>query len=307
MDHSTQGIRSSNPVSHLVHVVIGALIGLAEMVPGVSGGTIALISGIYERAINNADALLNVAKSLVRDRSNLAAAVRKVEWLFLAAVAVGMLGTVFALSGVVHSFVENSPQTAHALFLGMVAVSLVVPIKQTNKQDLKAKLIPALSLLVATAIGMFFLTGFTSAEKSDPSLLIIFGAAAIAICALVLPGVSGSFILLAIGLYEPVIGAVSERNLTVLLVFVAGALTGLSLFIKVLNYLLNNHHSLTMMAMAGLMLGSLRALWPWTGDSGELLAPSGNTGWLLSMMALGGAIAGAVMILERFNTQGSKN
>lgn len=296
----TQKLAKNSPLSHVVNVIVGCLIGLAEMVPGVSGGTVALVTGIYERAIRNGDALLHAVRTAVFDRQNFKQAAAKVEWVFLASIGAGMVGTVLALSGVMHRFVEFSPQTSRALFLGMVAVSLIVPIKMIDKQDFAKNRFAAMALFLIAAVAIFFLTGITSAEKPNPPLIIIFGAAAIAVCALVLPGISGSFILLSMGLYQPVIGAVSERNIVVIAVFVLGAMTGLALFIKTLKFLITNYHTLTMMTMAGFMLGSLRALWPWQDDSTGLLPPSNDIGWLFGMMALGGIIAGGIMVLERF-------
>lgn len=291
----------TTPLSVLINLIIGGLIGLAEMVPGVSGGTVALVTGIYERAIHNGRGLLHLVRGLFSRRSDAQGAAPQVEWGFLAAVGAGMVGTVLALSKVMHSFVENSPETSRALFLGMVAVSLIVPIKMIDKRDLATRWLPAAALFVGAAVLIFFLTGFTAAEKPHPSLIVVFLAAAVAVCALVLPGVSGSFVLLALGLYQPIMGAVADRNLTVMAVFIAGALTGIALFIRTLDYLVSQHHTLTMATMAGLMLGSLRALWPWRGDGTTLAAPSGNVGWLVGMIALGGIIAGAIMILERFS------
>lgn len=270
------------------------------MVPGVSGGTIALVTGIYARAVKNANALLHVVRTAISDRSALRTAMREVEWKFLIAIGVGMFTIVLTMSRVMHTFVEERPQTAKALFLGMVAVSLLVPIRLIGKENFLAKKVPATALFVVAAVAVFFLTGFTSAEKHNPSLVVIFFAAAIAICALVLPGISGSFILLSIGLYQPVIGAVADRNLPVLGVFALGAITGLALFIKLLNHLVFHHHTLTMATMAGIMLGSLRALWPWQDANANLQAPSNEIGWLLSMILLGGVIASGIMILERF-------
>lgn len=216
----------------------GAAIGAAELVPGVSGGTIALILGIYEKALAQGDLLLRSPK--------------KVDWRFLISVGVGMLGAVFLLSKPLHFFVVHYPQLANALFFGMVAASLRVPISMAERRHL----IPG---LIAAAI--VFLSIGASAQI-NPSGAAIFCAAMVAICVLVLPGVSGSFILLALGLYEPVIGAVAHRDFITLGIFAAGALCGIVLFVRALNWALAHHRDLTLWIMAGLMLGSLRALWP---------------------------------------------
>ncbi len=299
MENSPTALKSS-PFRHVINLIVGGLIGMAELVPGVSGGTVALVTGIYERAIHNGDALLHAVRTLVTKPADFLAAAKRVEWVFIITVGIGMVGTVLTFSGVMHNFVANHPQTARALFLGMVAASIVVPLRMVDKTDFSEKRPVAISLFALATLFIFFLTGLTSAEKPNPSLFMVFCAAAIAICALVLPGISGSFMLLAMGLYQPIMGAVADRDLTVMSVFILGAITGLSLFIKVLKYLIETHHTFTMIAMAGFMLGSLRALWPWQTSDAQLLPPSDNILWCLGMAILGGIIASGVMLLERF-------
>lgn len=270
-------------VTHLLNILRGALIGSAELVPGVSGGTVALIVGIYERALHNANLLLK-------------AKFREVEWIFLLTIGVGMFAAVFGLSGILSSFVEGTPDVARALFFGMVAVSIIVPLMMID-EDLSKKKGPAIITFLVAAGLVAFVTGFTSEPNRDSSLIAVFFAAAIAVCALVLPGVSGSLILLTLGLYNFVIGSVSDRDLTVLVVFAAGALTGLVAFVKVINYLLDQHRTLTLVAMAGLMVGSLRAIWPWQGDG------DANFLTLILMMLLGAAIVAAFVIADRTQTK----
>ena len=129
-----------------------------------------------------------------------------------------------------------------------------------------------------------------------PPLWMVFCAAAVAICALALPGVSGSFFLLVIGLYAPTLAAIHARDLGYIAVFGLGAITGLALFIRALHWLLERHHTVTMVAMSGLLLGSLRALWPWQADDGAILAPRSDVLPVLGL-ALGGAVIVAVLVL----------
>lgn len=296
----------TRPINTVINVVFGALIGLAELVPGVSGGTVALVAGIYERAIHNGNALVHIVRVLIGDRSQLKTSIKSVEWGFLASVAVGMIGAVFTMSSVMHHFVDHHPVTARALFLGMVAVSIVVPLRMIRAESLSSQKLPALLLFVIGAIATFFATSMTSEPKTAPSLLIVFFVAMIAVCALVLPGVSGSFILLALGFYEPIIQAVSDRNFAIIAVFAAGAITGLACFIKVLDVLMTRHHTLTLATMAGMMLGSLRALWPWQTDNADLLWPSANSGTTFGFIALGAVVVACVVfaeiLLERKNS-----
>lgn len=234
-------------MQYLLNVLRGALIGSAELVPGISGGTIALIVGIYERALENGNDLIS-------------GRFKKVDWAFLATVAIGMFAAIFGLSTILSNFVENQVSISSALFMGMVAISIFVPIAMMDKSArLTGKSI--ITFLIATAV-IFIVTGFTSEPVDDPSLIVVFFAAAIAVCALILPGVSGSLILLTMGLYQPIIGAVSDREMGTVAVFALGALCGLAAFVKLLNWLLHHHRNVTLAAMAGFMLGSLRALWP---------------------------------------------
>ncbi|MCL0121085.1 DUF368 domain-containing protein [Corynebacterium pygosceleis] len=276
----------------LLNVIRGGLIALAELVPGISGGTVALVVGVYERALDAGNDLITLARSVVTDRGNVRKNARAVDWGLILPVGIGMLVTVFALAGVMKSFVENQPQISRALFLGMVAASIVVPLQMVDRVDLRNRRVTAGALFAVAAVCTFFLTGFTAAENTSPALPVIFIAAAFAVCALVLPGVSGSFLLLALGLYGFVLGAVHDRNLTVIAVFVAGAGTGIILFIRLLGYLMHHHRTLTLVTMAGLMLGSLRALWPWQTEDAELLAPSGHVVLSVLFTVLGiGAVA----------------
>lgn len=270
---------------YLLHALRGALIGSAELVPGVSGGTIALIVGIYERALDNGHRLLK-------------GRFREVEWGFLLAVGAGMLLAVFGLSSILHSFVENQVSLSRALFFGMVLVSLVVPLSMIPARE---RFSPKnlVALLIAAA-AVFVITGFTSGTVKAPSLIVIFGAAALAVCALILPGVSGSLILLTLGLYEPVIGAVSDRAWGTIAVFALGALVGLAIFIELLNWLLDKHRGVTLAAMAGFMLGSLRALWPFGADQ------DAGIGGTLGMFVLGAAIVAAIIFAEQ-RLSGSKD
>jgi len=192
---------------YILNAICGALIGMAELVPGISGGTVALIVGIYERALHNANDLIS-------------GRFKKVEWGFLLSVAAGMFLAVFGFSTLLHNFVEGQVSLSRALFLGMVAVSIIVPI------SMMSRFTPAsIAAFIIATVAIFFVTGFTSTPVEDPSLIVVFLAAMVAVCALVLPGVSGSLILLTMGLYQPVIGAVSDRNMTIVGVFALGALT----------------------------------------------------------------------------------
>lgn len=196
----------------------------------------------------------------------------------------------FGFSTILHNFVENQISVSNALFLGMVAVSIFVPLTMIDRDErFKPSSIVA---FIVSAAAIFFVTGFTSDPVENPSLIVVFFAAMVAVCALVLPGVSGSLILLTMGLYQPIIGAVSDREMSTIAVFALGALCGLAAFVKVLNYLLDNHRAPTLAAMAGFMLGSLRALWPWGADQ------DASSGLIVVMLILGAIIVSIFIFID---------
>lgn len=290
------------PLAVIGNLLRGALIGMAELVPGISGGTVALVLGLYERVLHNGELLIDLVKVTLKDRSKFREAAGKIDWLFLAAVGVGMVTMVFTMSTVLTSFVENYPEISRALFLGMVAVSIIVPIGMMDQRELKRRRPLVLTLFVVFAAIGFLGTGYTSAPQTDPSLFIIFVAAAVAVCALVMPGISGSFMLLAFGLYQPVMSSLSNREWDVIGIFILGALTGLVLFIKFLSYILEHHRTVTLSIMAGLMLGSLRALWPWQDGDANLLAPYGDVWPVIGVAVLGAAVVAGIMVVERISS-----
>lgn len=283
----------------LVNMVRGGLIGMAELVPGVSGGTIALVTGVYERVLHQANLFLDATKQLPKDRKAAFAQYKALDWMLLLPMLVGMGAVVLSLAGVMESFVTDKPIHARALFFGMVLISLSVPIGMTDKEDVRRRLPMAILGMVVAAVATFFLTGLTSAPQSDPNLLWVFVAAAIAVCALVLPGVSGSFFLLAVGLYSATMAAVDDRNLLYLGVFFLGALTGIVCFVRLLEYLLHIHRTITLFVMTGLMIGSLRALWPWQDGDANLQAPGESLGAALGLFVLGAAIVGSMLVAEK--------
>ncbi|WP_151641344.1 DUF368 domain-containing protein [Corynebacterium sp. 11A] len=292
-----------NPVEILNNAFRGALIALAELVPGVSGGTIALVVGVYERAISAGDGILAACKALLSDRKEAANRFKNLDWALLIPLVGAMAITILLMAGVMASFVENQPEIARGLFLGMVAASIVVPLRMVDAAALRRKRISAIIAFTLAAIVTFIATGASSAPQSDPALPVYFFAAMVAVCALVLPGVSGSFLLLALGLYQPVLNAVHERDLTVMGVFFLGAVTGIALFIKLLNYLLTAHRTLTLITMSGLLLGSLRALWPWQNDAAEAMAPDGNMLIVFAFTLLGVVIVLGLVWMETFTAR----
>ncbi len=298
--------RAARPAQSPLNIVRGFLLGLAELVPGVSGGTVALVTGVYERALVAASALgrafVGLAKGPDR-RAVFRAHIRQVEWWLVAPMLVGMVTAVLLAAGTVASLVEANPENARGLFFGLVAASLAVPIRMLPaRADRRPVGIGEILVSLAAAVASFVLVGFASgAAIDDPPWWFVLIAAAIAVCALVVPGVSGSFFLLASGLYAPTLEAVDQRDLGYIGVFAAGALIGLLTVVKAMTVLLARARRATVLVMFGLMLGSLRALWPWQGGPGgedghgTLLAPIDPAGPIL--FAVGGAVVVLALIL----------
>ncbi|WP_105566285.1 DUF368 domain-containing protein [Microbacterium halophytorum] len=293
--------RRSGPRQAPLTLLRGFLIGLAELVPGVSGGTIALVTGVYERAMTAALMLGRALRVLVTGPNRAAGFrenIRSVDWWLAAPLLVGMAVAVLFGAGTVSALVEANPENARGLFFGLVAASLIVPIRMLPEGTGKAHwLVDALAVLIA-GVAAFLLVGLASnTEAEDPAWWFVMLAAAVAVCALVVPGVSGSFFLLAIGLYGPTLTAVDERDWAYIGVFAVGALVGLVTIVKGITVLLARARRTTLLVMLGLMLGSLRALWPWQGGQGgedghgTLLAPTDPAGPILF------AVLGAVVVL----------
>lgn len=291
------------PLAVIVNLVRGGLIGAAEVIPGVSGGTLALIVGIYGRLIAAGATLVLAARRLLRltrDEPGAASAARtftSAPWGLLIPVGLGMVAALIIGARVLEPLLEEYPEQMRAVFFGLVAAGIVVPAGMVARLG---RWRPAEYLLALIAAGAAFaLTGLPPTEITDPSLVLVFFAAAIAVCALVLPGVSGSFLLLSVGLYVPTIAAVNNRNLTYLAVFALGAVLGLAVFVSVLRWLLANRLRVTLVILSGLMLGSLRALWPWQDEDRGLLAPSGNVLLVVVLAIISAAVVLGLIALER--------
>ena len=250
----------------IANLLRGFLIGTAEVIPGVSGGTIALIVGIYERIIGSAASAVEAFVLLLRGKLQEAkVAARQIDWLLVLPVLVGMFAAIFAAAAAIEPLLESQPENMRGLFAGLILVSLLVPYRMVGASWRAADYLLG---LIAAAISFVF-ASLPKQEVADPALALVFLAAAVAVCALVLPGVSGSFLLLAIGFYAPTIDAVNDFDFGYLSVFVLGAIVGLAMFSTALRWLLVNQRRITLVVMTGLMLGSLRSLWPWQDNLGQ--------------------------------------
>lgn len=277
--------------------------GAADVVPGVSGGTVALVLGIYRRLISSVRDGAKVLGRLVKlDFSGARRSFASVEWTLIAPLLIGILVAVATLSGVIEHLLENSPVQMAGLFLGLVAGSVVVAWGLLEVRDVRRW-----TILVIVAILTFLLLGVrggtsddTVSQVADPALWAFFIAGAIAICAMILPGISGSFLLVTMGMYGPVLAAVSDRDLAIIVVFGLGCVIGLALFSQVLHWALVKHEPTIMAGLIGLMVGSVRVLWPWPSglDSTELGWIEGPVVVTLGLMVFGFVLVVAIDLIS---------
>lgn len=289
----------------LLNGLRGILIGVAEVIPGVSGGTVALIVGIYETligAIADAVTAARQAVGLAHGGASLrkaGARVRALPWGMLLPVGVGMGVALVLGAKFIEPLLEEQPVAMRALFFGLVLAGTYVPAHMVLRTAPGAWRAREMLLALAVAAVTFVLMGLPPGDISDPGPVAIVASAAVAICALVLPGVSGSFLLLTLGMYEPTIAAVNERDFAYLALFAFGAVVGLAAFVSVLRWLLEHRARITLIVIVGLMVGSLRALWPWQGDNRELLAPTTQVGLAVALFLAGIAVVAVLIVVER--------
>ena len=235
----------------------GLAMGAADIVPGVSGGTIALITGIYER-------LLSAIVSADSDALTMALSGRwnalwhRIDGGFLSILLLGIVTAIFSMASGIHWLLTHYPQLLWSFFSGLILVSAVLLIRDEvtlNSFDRLAGYTLGVCIAVGAALmpPVSFLTGLPG----------LFFAGAIAICAMILPGISGSFLLVLMGMYEQVLSAVKTLQVTELSVLAAGCVTGLLLFARLLQHCLQRYRALAMAFLSGVLMGSLVAVWPW--------------------------------------------
>ncbi|MDA3031882.1 MAG: DUF368 domain-containing protein [Actinomycetota bacterium] len=290
------------PAAQLVR---GFAMGAADIVPGVSGGTVALVLGIYGRLINNIRIGARGLKELLTgDITALKATLGEIEWVWLLSLLAGILVAVAALSSVLERLLDDEPITMSGLFFGLVLGTVYVAYRMLDRVDATA-----IGIIAGVGVSLFLLLGLKSdtvvdqnaAEVVTRSPLIFLLVGAIAICAMILPGISGSFLLVMMGMYTEVLGAVNDRDFVSLGAFIVGAVVGLALFSTLLSWLLEHYRNWVIAAMIGLMLGSMRVLWPWPNGTNTttLSAPSGNVVLPIVLAVVGIIVVVAVDILSR--------
>ncbi|MBK9629137.1 MAG: DUF368 domain-containing protein [Flavobacteriales bacterium] len=234
----------------------GMAMGAADVVPGVSGGTIAFITGIYEELLRSIKSVGPQTLVTLR-KEGLAATWKQVNGDFLATLLAGIVTSVLLLVRPITWALDHHPILIWSFFFGLVAASVWLCGKLVKRWGIG----PLIGLLAGTAIAVAI--GMMNAGSGSTSLVFFFFAGALAICAMILPGISGSFILLLLGAYLPVVTALKTLDLPIIAVFAVGCVFGLMAFSRLLNWMFTRHHDLTVASLTGFLLGSLTILWPW--------------------------------------------
>ena len=243
-------------LDYLIISFKGLAMGAADAVPGVSGGTIAFISGIYEELI---DTISNVNASLFK---TLISKGFKAFWVqlngnFILALLLGIVVSYVSFMRIAKYLIEFHPILIWSFFFGLIVASLLFVGKQITKWSATT----VISLILGTIAAYYISTLPSSAENDNP--LFLFFAGAIAICAMILPGISGSFILVVLGAYKTLSDAIHDFDLKKLAAFILGALVGLLSFSRILKWLFKHYHNVTLALLTGFILGSLNKVWPW--------------------------------------------
>jgi putative membrane protein len=242
--------------SYFLLGVKGMAMGAADVVPGVSGGTVAFITGIYEELINSIKSInFKSAKLLLSGK--LSEFWEAVNGNFLLSVLTGIAISIFSLAKGLEYLLHHFPILVWAFFFGLIVASTIYVARSVTKWDAGTILAAVIGTVVA-----YYITVISPAE-ANTTWWFIFLSGSIAICAMILPGISGSFILVLLGMYRFILEAVGNLDIFVLLVFIAGAAIGIIAFSNVLSWLLRKYHNLTIALLAGFMVGSLNKVWPW--------------------------------------------
>ncbi len=234
----------------------GMAMGAADVVPGVSGGTIAFITGIYDRLIAaiascTPNKLLWLARGRVRETW------ASIDGAFLFTLLAGVITSIASLARLITYLLETHPERLWSFFFGLILVSVFIIGRQITRWN-------AWTILAAiVGTGFAYLITVAVPLQLPATLTVVFFAGSIAICAMILPGISGSFILLLLGLYANILTAVRSLDLMLIAVFATGCVAGLLSFSRLLSWLLANARNVTLAFLTGLMVGSLNKVWPW--------------------------------------------
>ncbi len=280
---------------YIMTAVKGACMGAADVIPGVSGGTIAFIMGIYDDFVSSLASINSEAVRLLL-KGKFKAFWKHINGSFLLSLVIGIGISVISLAGLMQTLLTDFPIQTWAFFFGLIVASSIFIIRGISGWKFREGLLLALGVILGTVICTL------SPTQTPDGLWFIFLSGAIAICAMILPGISGSFILLILGKYQYIMGTISDlvsgidfgRNLLILCVFVIGAIVGILGFSKFLHWLLAHWNKETLIVLAGFIIGSLVKVWPWSNP--EALAQAEEAGSMLYGSAIIFALIGLSLV-----------
>lgn len=249
-------MENRRPIDYLVISLKGLAMGAADVVPGVSGGTIAFISGIYEELITTIN---NVNLSLLKSLKTEGFKVfwKKLNGNFILALLSGIAISIISLAKFISWLMDNEPIALWSFFFGLVVASIFLMAKEIKKWDLSA-----ISMFLIGAVAAYYITTLPPTENVE-ALPYLFFSGALAICAMILPGISGAFILVLLGSYKTILDALHERDLKIIITVGLGIVFGLLSFAKLLKWMFTHYKNATLAILTGFILGSLNKIWPW--------------------------------------------
>ena len=295
-----------NLLKYITVGVKGACMGAADVIPGVSGGTIAFIMGIYDEFVGSiaridATAVKMLFSGRIRDFW------KHINGTFLLSLVLGIGVSVVALAGLMQTLLTNYPIQTWAFFFGLIVASSIFILRGISDWRMRDFGFLALGLLLGVTVCTL------SPTQTPDDLWFIFLSGALAICAMILPGISGSFILLILGKYQYIMGVITNvvsgvdmgRNLLILAVFMVGAVVGILGFSKFLHWLLARWHRTTLIVLAGFIIGSLVKVWPWSNvEAMEQVSRCGGYlwGWALLFAIIGFSLVTGIEIAGKLSS-----
>jgi putative membrane protein len=261
----------------------GLAMGAADVIPGVSGGTIAFITGIYEELIGS---ISNINLAAIKKLKNegITSFWKHVNGNFFVALLLGIAISVLSLARVVTFLLIEYPVLLWAFFFGLIVASAQLILKTVTKWDFKT----VIGLIIGTAVAAYISTVHVTASGGESWYIVLSGA--IAICAMILPGISGSFILVLLGSYALVIEGLKNLDLTIIGLFCLGCLVGILSFSRLLKYLFENFKNLVLAILSGFLIGSLLKIWPWKNEIGDapiVIHSDGKEDWMIAIVMPG--------------------
>ena len=276
-------------MNYIKLILKGFCMGAANVIPGISGGTIAFILGIYEELIRSIKAFdLKFIKLLCRFRFK--EAFSALDGKFLSAIFLGIAVAIFTLSKVISQLLSSKPILIYSFFFGLILASIPI-IARIIKNWTTAKVMA----VCLTALATYFFVGMVPFTTPEAAWFVFFSGA-LAISTMILPGISGAFVLVLLGKYQFILDAVNQRDLFVLGVFSLGMVVGIAGFVRVLSWLFNKHHDLTVTILTGIVIGSLRKIWPWKEVVCSMTTSRGKVIPIEEVNILPGQLSGEVLL-----------